>query len=120
MIADACVETCRFIRHALAGAFAEVFESHDGRSLFWTLASHLHTAKENGSGLLVIANVRMPVYSGLQALEAWREVERSLPFIVFSSFPSAEERARVRAMGAALLTTPFSAVELRRLVDGID
>jgi CheY-like chemotaxis protein len=119
LIADACAETRRFIRSALAGLFADIVESCDGRSLFWTLESNLRAANGNATGLLVIANLRMPVYSGLQALEAWREVERSLSFIVFSTFPSDEERVRAHAMGALLLPKPFSAVELCRVVDAL-
>jgi CheY-like chemotaxis protein len=116
VIADDCCDTRRMIRDALASTFSEILESADGRSLFWALEAHLGAVNDDGPDLLVIADERMPVYSGLHALEAWSDVERSFPFIVLSSAPDHSVRERVQAMGALLLRKPFSARKLCRLV----
>jgi CheY-like chemotaxis protein len=116
VIADVCSDTRRMIRDALAGIFSDILESADGRSLFWMLEAHLASANDDVPDLLVIADERMPVYSGLHALEAWSDVEHSLPFIVLSSAPDSGVRERVQAMGALLLLKPFSARKLCRVV----
>lgn len=104
------------IREALSSAFSEILESIDGRSLFWILEAHLHARNDEVPELLVIADVRMPVYSGLEALEAWSDVERPFPFIVLSSAPDDEVERRVDAMGALLLRKPFTPRKLCRLI----
>ena len=119
LIADDCVETRRLIRDALASVFSEILESADGRSLFWALEAHLGAVNAHVPDLLVIADERMPVYSGLHALEAWSEVEHVFPFIVLSSAPDNAIRARVHAMGALLLRKPFSPRTLCRMLEKI-
>jgi len=119
VIADDCDDTRRMIRAALSGVFFEILESADGRSLFWILEAHLSAVTDEVPDLLVIADVRMPVYSGLDALEAWSDVERPFPFIVLSSTPDDEVRGRVDAMGALLLRKPFTARKLCRIVEQI-
>ena len=116
VIADVCSDTRRLIRDALAGIFSDILESADGRSLFWTLEAHLASTHDGVPDLLVIADERMPVYSGLHALEAWSDVQHSFPFIVLSSAPDSGVRERVQAMGALLLRKPFSARKLCRMV----
>jgi DNA-binding response OmpR family regulator len=107
------------IRDALTPDFAEILESADGRSLFWALEAHLGAVNDHVPDLLVIADERMPVYSGLHALEAWSEVKHHFPFIVLSSAPDDAIRDRVHAMGALLLKKPFSPRTLRRLLEKI-
>jgi CheY-like chemotaxis protein len=119
LIADDCADTRRMIREALSAAFSEIIESTDGRSLFWALEAHLRAGNDDVPDLLVIADERMPVYSGLQALEAWSEVARPFPFIVLSSAPDDAIRERVQAMGALLLRKPFSTRKLCRMLDHI-
>lgn len=116
VIADDCPDTRRMIREALADSFSDVLESTDGRSLFWTLEAAFRAVNDAGPELLVIADERMPVYSGLHALEAWSDLERALPFIVLSSSPDHGIRERVQAMGALLLRKPFSPRKLCRMV----
>ena len=119
LIADDSAETRRMIREALAPAFSEILESADGRSLFWALEAHLGAVNDHAPDLLVIADERMPVYSGLQALEAWSEVKHHFPFIVLASAPDDAIRERVQAMGALLLRKPFSPRKLCRLLEKI-
>ena len=116
LIADGCVETRRMIRNALSATFPEILESTDGRSLFWALEAHLRAVSDPVPDLLVIADERMPVYSGLLALEAWSDAEHHFPFIVLSSAPDDTVRARVEAMGALLLRKPFSPRKLCRML----
>jgi CheY-like chemotaxis protein len=119
LIADGCVETRRMIRDALASDFSEILESTDGRSLFWALEAHLRAVNDPVPDLLVIADERMPVYSGLLALEAWSDVQHHFPFIVLSSAPDDALRERVEAMGALLLRKPFSPRKLCRMLQKI-
>ena len=117
LIADGCADTRRMIRDALSSVFSEILESSDGRSLFWALEAHLGAVNDHVPDLLVIADERMPVYSGLHALEAWSEVEHHFPFIVLSSAPDDAIRERVQAMGALLLRKPFSPRKLNRMLE---
>ena len=107
------------IRDALSPDFSEILESTDGRSLFWALEAYFRAVNDPVPDLLVIADERMPVYSGLVALEAWSDVKHHFPFIVLSSAPDDALRERVEAMGALLLRKPFSPRKLCRMLQKI-
>jgi len=83
-----------------------VREAADGRELFWALEE---VSRVGGAEpALVIADVYMPAYDGLEVLEAWREAMAGRGVICITAFPDAVVARRVQALGAELLPKPFS------------
>lgn len=111
-VADDSEEQRWLVRHMLGALGFEVREQPDGRALFWALERARRAEPE--LDLLVIADVRMPVYDGLSVLEAWRRERWPHPFVVMTGFPDAEVSRRVDVLGGVLLPKPFTLWELGR------
>jgi CheY-like chemotaxis protein len=119
VIADDSTEMRRFVRRAVGPAFAEVVEVCDGRELFWTLLRARFEAEPASPELVVITDVAMPGYNGLDVLDAWGDDASRVPTIVMTAFPSEQVRARAALLGVTLLAKPFSLTRLRRVVDDV-
>lgn len=65
---------------------------------------------------LVITDVRMPKYSGLQAVETIRAIRPRVRVLVVTAFPDEVTAARARKLDAELLEKPFSVDRLRTAV----
>jgi DNA-binding response OmpR family regulator len=66
---------------------------------------------------LVISDLRLPDGNGIEIVQAARALDPPVPVIVVTAFASQALRESARALGAsALLTKPFAASELLRLV----
>ncbi len=116
LIADDDAEMRWLVRAAVGGTFTRVVETADGRELFWELLRH-SVSPPPDQKLVVVADVRMPVYDGLVVLEAAREeLGLRVPLIVITSFPDAQLCERVARVGGRLLSKPFSMRRLRHLV----
>jgi CheY-like chemotaxis protein len=101
------------VRSVLRDEFDELIEACDGRQLLWelfrsTYADHVHT--------LIVTDVCMPVYNGLDVLEACEELQYAPRVLVITSFPSPATRARVQRLGGRLLAKPFTTAQLRDAV----
>lgn len=98
----------------------EVHAVSDGAALLVELARshrfHYDTVD------VVVADVRMPLCSGLQALETIRAVRPRLPFVLLTAFGDGEMHSRAAALGAQLLDKPVSMRRVRaavvRAIDG--
>ncbi len=101
------------IRSMVGEAFADVSEASDGRELFWQL---MRAAYIEDHSLLVIADVYMPVYDGLQVIDAFRYLGFHVPLLVITAFPNPEMRERVERLGIAMLPKPFTGAQLERAV----
>ncbi|MBL0214889.1 MAG: response regulator [Myxococcales bacterium] len=117
MIADDSAEMRWFVRSAIGREFREVVEAADGRELFWTLlraqfADHTDN-KLDQRDLVIITDLYMPAYDGLDVLDAWGDLEPRVPTILITAFPSEAVRQRAKALGIALLPKPFSTTALR-------
>lgn len=107
------------VRDAVGDHFGvDVVEAANGRDLMWTL---LRTDYEHDTPppQLVITDLAMPAYNGLEVLEAWRELHPSTPTILITAFPSEEVFRRAEQLGIAILAKPFSTAALRRLVTDV-
>jgi CheY-like chemotaxis protein len=113
LIADDSPEMRWLIRSMLGHKFGEVAEAADGRELFWQL---LRAAYIEDRSLLVIADVYMPIYDGLQVLDAFRYLGFDLPLLVISAFPNDHIRERVARLGVPMLPKPFTGPQLERAV----
>lgn len=117
LVAEDDREMRRVVVDALRGEGHEVYDVGDGGALLIELARndrfHWQTVD------LVVSDVRMPLCSGLQALETLRAANARTPFLLLTAFGDADMHARADQLGAALLDKPFSVTRLRTTVAGI-
>jgi FixJ family two-component response regulator len=113
-VADDSPEQRSLVRDVLTSQGFDVVEVADGRELFWALERCSHS-KELGDATIV-ADVVMPIYGGLDVLEAWSEVGHSHPLVVMTGFADDAVARRTRNLGAVLLSKPFPLRDLARAV----
>lgn len=101
-----------FLADALREDGYEILEASNGRELFWMV----ETARRGRPIDLVVSDLRMPVYNGLDVVEAWVELGRGPGVVLMSAFPEQEIRRRVERLGVVLLDKPFDVGRLRELV----
>ena len=106
------------LRTLLAQAFRrdghDVIEVADGPALVECLVS----VQRNGSPLdrhdVVVSDIHMPGFSGLQVLASFHNLALDTPFIVISAFADATTQEDARQMGAAaFFSKPFDIDALR-------
>jgi two-component system NtrC family response regulator/two-component system nitrogen regulation response regulator GlnG len=121
VIADDSAEMRSFVRSALAADHDDIVEAADGRELLWQLLRHEFKGGRLGRPpMVVITDVRMPWYDGLQVVEALREIDPRIPVIVITAFPDDAVRAEVTRLHAILLAKPFTRSQLRRAVAEVE
>jgi len=103
------------VRQTCRDRFDEIVEANDGRELFWTLVRCSRTRAADD--VVLVTDIRMPAYSGLDVLAACDELDYHPTTIVMTSFPDADAYASTERAGAVLLPKPFVTADLRRLVD---
>jgi len=113
LIADDSAAMRTLVREAIGHRFSEILEAADGRDLLWTLmrsevASHEYP--------LVVSDLCMPGYDGLDVLEAWRDLYPTHPTVLITAFPSQAIRERAAQLDIVLLAKPFSTSALRRVI----
>jgi CheY-like chemotaxis protein len=111
LVAEDDREMRRIIVETLRRDGHDVHDVEDGAALLIELARnsrfHYHAVD------VVVADVRMPLCSGLQALETIRTVRSQLPFVLLTAFADQELRAHAGRLGAVLLDKPISMEQLR-------
>ena len=115
LIADDSSEMRSLVREAIGHAFSDVVEVRDGRDLMWLL---LRSELTHGGDQLIVTDLCMPYYDGLDVLEAWRELYPDHPTILITAFPSADVRERAAKLKVTMLPKPFSTTSLRRAIRG--
>lgn len=117
LIAEDDLEMRRVVVDALTEDGHEVHSVGDGAALLIELArsDRFHYQSVD----LVIADVRMPICTGLQALETLRGVGAPFPILLMTAFGDEEMHEQARRMGATLIDKPFSIDKLRRTIAGI-
>ncbi len=90
----------------------DVSEAPNGRELFWfvEIAAHGHPID------LVVTDLAMPTYNGLDVAEAWADSGSGPRVILMTAFPDVAVRSRVEKLGLDLLEKPFDLSRLRQLV----
>lgn len=114
LVADDSAEQRWTLRLALSMMGFEVSEAADGRELFWALERS--SRKRSSEPELVIADVYMPAYNGLDVLGAWADSMPDKPLIVITAFPDEVLARRVTQIGALLLPKPFTLKALSETV----
>lgn len=115
VIADDSADMRWLIRSILAPEFGEIVEAADGRQLIWAL---IRTQEKHHlePDTVVVADVYMPVYDGLEVLHAWQDGESRVPVVIVTAFPNDDVRQIAARLGAVLLAKPFLREELRAAV----
>lgn len=114
VIADDSEAMRWLVRDTVGADFHEVIEASNGRELLWSLMrSSLQVTDED---LVIITDLYMPTYDGLQVLDAWRELHPRVATVMITAFPTDEVRQRARELGIRLLAKPFSTATLKTVV----
>lgn len=114
VVAEDDAEMRRIIVQALRQDGYEVEEAVDGGRLITRVtAPYLHP---NETLDLIISDIRMPMCSGIEILEALRTAHWTVPVILMTAFGDDETRARAKELGALLFDKPFAIQDLRTTV----
>ncbi len=117
LLAEDDAEMRNLLALTLAADGYRVYEVADGKQLVEWLARHFDCGSLEEACQLIIADVRMPGYSGLDVLSSLSCVGCRLPVIIVTAFGDRATHARARTLGAAaVLDKPFDLDELRLIV----
>lgn len=92
----------------------DVFAVGDGAALLIELARNHRFHYDTVD--VVVADVRMPLCSGIQALETIRSLRPKLPFVLLTAFGDKEMHARAASLKAELLDKPVSMKRVKAAV----
>ena len=104
----------RLVVNALRSDGYAVDEAADGRNLLIEVESRHPAASEEID--LIISDIRMPVCTGLQILEALRNAEWTVPVILMTAYGDEATRKTADDLGAVIFDKPFSLGDLRTAV----
>jgi CheY-like chemotaxis protein len=116
VIADDSPEMRWLVRSVVESDFDEVVEVADGRQLLWELLRSSFASNETATAAVIIADLAMPAYSGLDIIDVWRDLNPTTPTILITAFPSEAVRVRAAQLGAVVLAKPFSTSALRDVI----
>ncbi len=101
---------------ALEGDGYRVLEATDGLDFATRLSQLIFAEWPEGPIDVIVSDLRMPTFNGLDVVGALREAGVQTPVVLMTAFPSAETRARARQLGAVLFDKPFDLDDLRACV----
>ncbi len=94
-----------------------VIEAPDGDAAFDLLWAGVVNGDAASLPDLVVSDIRLPVFTGLELLESLGVASRRVPVILITAFPDEATRAEALRLGAAcLLEKPFSLAALRAAI----
>ena len=117
LLADDDTEMRQLVTEALQMDGCEVHQVADGRSLAAAITRQIVSGGQAFD--LIITDNRMPVYTGLDVVEAFNEAQCPTPVIVMTAFGDDATRARTSSLGALLFDKPFEIDDLRTAVVNI-
>ena len=101
-----------------AGYFVD--EAENGMDLLAKLARSLLGLPDGGPIDIVVTDIRMPGFSGLEVLAALRNTDHSVPVILITAFGDEQTHELAGRLGAnAILDKPFDVGELRSVVSSV-
>lgn len=109
LLAEDDDELRRLLSRRLRRAGCEVIEARTGVQLVELVAEHgmEPLTPPNRVASLVISDVRMPGWSGIDALRRLRRAGVDLPFILITAFGSAEIHREAATLGAMIYDKPL-------------
>ena len=116
LLAEDDAEMRAFVSDDLRRTGYSVIECPDGAALIRRLDN---PGGVDGIGVdLVVADLQMPEFTGIEVLERLRRADPFTPFIVVTAFGSRETHQAAMRLGAiAVLDKPFEMRDLLRLVE---
>jgi DNA-binding response OmpR family regulator len=94
-----------------------VIEASDGGKLLVLLAQQVVLGGDVID--LLVADIRMPVCTGLQIVEQLRCIQSPIRIILMTAFGDQGTRAHAESLGALLFDKPFAMSALRLAVDAL-
>jgi DNA-binding response OmpR family regulator len=107
------------VAHALRALGADVIETSDGGRMLVAITSQYKDGRTPQELDLIIADVRMPVVSGIDVFKGLRAAAWRTPVIIVTAYDTPEVRDVVDRFGAVLLLKPFELEDLERAVEGL-
>jgi DNA-binding response OmpR family regulator len=98
---------------------ADVESSADGGRLLVAVASQYDEGHAPGDIDLIVTDIRMPVMSGLDVIEALRAARWQTPILLMTAYETPEVRARATKLGATLLIKPLDLDVFEATVRGL-
>jgi len=95
----------------------EVLEAGNGAELFDFVAFGLMGGQAKRSFDLIVSDIEMPGYNGLEVLDGIRDARIGIPVILITAFGDAEKHQAAERLGARLLDKPFDLAELEEAVE---
>lgn len=115
LLAEDHAEMRALLRGMLVRDGYEVVVAQDGPGLIRVLIAGLTDKDKAWMPDLVISDVRMPGFSGMEVLARLRREALGLPVLLITAFGASELREQVERMGRArVLDKPFEMEDLRR------
>lgn len=115
IIADDSAPMRSLVAATLRDRFEHIIEAEDGRALFRQLVHCSYTLNEED--VLVVTDIRMPTYSGLDILATYDELQFHPVTVVMTAFPDDDAIASTARAGGVLIPKPFETAELVRVVE---
>ncbi|MCP3135820.1 response regulator transcription factor [Pyxidicoccus xibeiensis] len=119
LVADDQPEMRALLRRALLRKGYDVVEAPDGPGLVKAIVDGLMEQRTQGPDLIV-SDVRMPGFSGLEVLARLRRDGWTTPFVLITAFGDAQLHADATKLGAAcVLNKPFAMEDLCAAVEAL-
>ncbi|MFP2929079.1 response regulator transcription factor [Pyxidicoccus sp. 3LG] len=119
LVADDQPEMRALLRRALLRRGYEVVEALDGPGLVQAIVDGL-LEKQTQVPDLIVSDVRMPGFSGLEVLARLRREGWTTPFILITAFGDAQLHKEAEQLGAAcVLNKPFAMEDLCAAVESL-
>jgi CheY-like chemotaxis protein len=116
LVAEDDEEMRRLVTDALRDDGYEVVELADGGRLLVDIAARLKAEPEGDDIDLIVSDIRMPICTGLQILEALRQAHWHTPVILMTAFGDGATRRQAESLRAVLFDKPFDLDDLRTAV----
>jgi two-component system, cell cycle response regulator CpdR len=116
LVAEDDVEMRHLVTDALREDGYDVVELADGGRLLVDIAARMKEGADGDAIDLIISDIRMPICTGLQILEALRLAHWHTPVILMTAFGDRATRKRAEDLVAVLFDKPFDTDDLRTAV----
>lgn len=117
IVADDNAHMRWLVRTTLRDRFDEIIEVADGRALFRQLVHFSMTRRDRD--VVVVTDIRMPAYTGLEVLQTYEELGYHPTTIVMTAYADAEAYAQAARAGSVLISKPFATAELSAAVERV-
>jgi CheY-like chemotaxis protein len=117
LVAEDDPEMRRLVADALRKDGHDVIEAKDGGSMLVRLAEAFREDHSLDRIDVIVSDMRMPVWNGLELLERLTEAGWRIPSILMTAFGDDDTRRRAAHVGAMLMEKPLALGELRTAVN---